>query len=402
MHSTDSDALANGLDQHSAEIELSVVIPCLNEADTLAECVEKAQRTISENRIAGEVIVADNGSTDGSQSIAARLGARIVHVPERGYGSALMGGIAAARGRFIIMGDADGSYDFEQIPRFLEKMREGYDLVQGCRLPSGGGKVMPGAMPVLHRWFGNPIFSMLAQRWFHSPIQDIYCGMRGFRKSHYERLDQRCTGMEFATEMIIKSSLLGCKAAQVPITLHPDGRKVHAPHLKTFRDGWRTLRFFLLCTPRRLFLVPGVILILLGILAYGLALPGVVLRGVGFDAHTLLFGTLAFLCGYQAIFFAIFAKALAIKQGLLPSDVRLKRILNTFNLEIGLVIATAVLIGGLILLIAAINQWRLADFGPLNYAHEMRLVVPGATLVALGFQTILSAFLVSFLDLEHR
>jgi glycosyltransferase involved in cell wall biosynthesis len=401
-HSTDSDALSNGLDQLSSEIELSVVIPCLNEADTLAECVEKARRTIYENRIAAEVIVADNGSTDGSQEIAARLGARVVHVPERGYGSALMGGIAAARGRYIIMGDADGSYDFEQIPRFLAKLREGYDLVQGCRLPSGGGKVMPGAMPVLHRWFGNPIFSMLAQRWFHSPIQDIYCGMRGFRKSHYERLDQRCTGMEFATEMIIKSSLLGCKAAQVPITLHPDGRKVHAPHLKTFRDGWRTLRFFLLCTPRRLFLVPGVILIFLGVLAYGLALPGVVLRGVGFDAHTLLFGTLAFLCGYQAIFFAIFAKALAIKQGLLPSDVRLKRILNNFNLEIGLIIATAVLIVGLILLVAAINQWRLADFGPLNYAHEMRLVVPGATLVALGFQTILSAFLVSFLDLEHR
>jgi glycosyltransferase involved in cell wall biosynthesis len=401
-HQTDSDVLPNGLNQHSAEIELSIVIPCLNEADTLAECVEKAQRTINENRIAAEVIVADNGSTDGSQDIATRLGARVVYVPERGYGSALMGGIAAARGRFIIMGDADGSYDFEQIPRFLAKLREGYDLVQGCRLPSGGGKVMPGAMPVLHRWFGNPIFSMLAQRWFHSPIQDIYCGMRGFRKSHYERLDQRCTGMEFATEMIIKSSLLGCKAAQVPITLHPDGRKVHAPHLKTFRDGWRTLRFFLLCTPRRLFLVPGVILILLGILAYGLALPGVVLRGVGFDAHTLLFGTLAFLCGYQAIFFAIFAKALAIKQGLLPSDIRLKRILNSFNLEIGLAIATAVLIVGLILLIAAINQWRLADFGPLNYAHEMRLVVPGATLVALGFQTILSAFLVSFLDLEHR
>jgi glycosyltransferase involved in cell wall biosynthesis len=401
-HGADLDELSNGLDQLSSEIELSVVIPCLNEADTLAECVEKAQRTINENRIAAEVIVADNGSTDGSQDIAKRLGARLVHVPERGYGSALMGGIAAARGRFILMGDADGSYDFEEIPRFLAKLREGYDLVQGCRLPSGGGKVMPGAMPALHRWFGNPVFSMLAQRWFHSPIQDIYCGMRGFRKSHYDHLDQRCTGMEFATEMIIKSSLLGCKAAQVPITLHPDGRKVHAPHLKTFRDGWRTLRFFLLCTPRRLFLVPGVILIFLGILAYSLALPNVVLRGVGFDAHTLLFGSLAFLCGYQAIFFAIFAKALAIKQGLLPSDIRLKRILNNFNLEIGLVIATVMLIVGLILLAAAINQWRLADFGPLNYAHEMRLVVPGATLVALGFQTILSAFLVSFLDLEHR
>src|SRR5277367_1419991 len=344
----------------SQAIELSVVIPCLNEADTLADCVRTAQTGIRENGIAGEVIVADNGSDDGSVEIADKLGARVVRVPATGCGSALMGGIAAARGEFIIMGDADGSYDFLEIPRFLEKLREGYDLVQGCRLPSGGGKVMPGAMPVLHRWFGNPVFSAMAQRWFHSSIQDIYCGMRGFKKSHYERLDQRCTGMEFATEMIIKSSLLEANAAQVPITLHPDGRKVHAPHLKTFRDGWRTLRFFLLCTPRRLFLVPGVILILLGILAYSLALPGMVLHGVVFDAHTLLFGTLAFLCGYQAIFFAIFAKALAIKQGLLPSDIRLKRILNSFNLEIGLVIATAMLIVGLILLVAAINQWRLA------------------------------------------
>src|SRR5260221_6049490 len=190
------------------KIELSVVIPCLNEADTLADCVRTAQKAIRENRIAGEVIVADNGSNDGSAEIAVKLGARLVHVPAKGYGSALMGGITAAPGEFIIIGDADGSYDFLEIPRFLEKLREGYDLVQGCRLPSGGGKIMPGAMPVLHRWFGNPIFSRMAQRWFHSPIQDIYCGMRGFKKSHYERLDQRCTGMEFATEMIIKSSLL--------------------------------------------------------------------------------------------------------------------------------------------------------------------------------------------------
>jgi glycosyltransferase involved in cell wall biosynthesis len=398
----DLEELSNGLDQLSSEIELSIVIPCLNEADTLAECVEKAQRTINENRIAAEVIVADNGSTDGSQDIATRLGARIVHVPERGYGSALMGGIAAARGRFILMGDADGSYDFEEIPRFLAKLREGYDLVQGCRLPSGGGKVMPGAMPVLHRWFGNPVFSMLAQRWFHSPIQDIYCGMRGFRKSHYERLDQRCTGMEFATEMIIKSSLLGCKAAQVPITLHPDGRKVHAPHLKTFRDGWRTLRFFLLCTPRRLFLVPGVILIFLGILAWVLALPGLSLHGARFDAHTLLFGSLAMLCGYESVFFAIFAKTLAIKEGLLPSDIRLERFFNTINLEVGLAIAASAMIVGSVLLGLAIEQWRLVNYGSLDYAHTMRLVVPGATMVALGFQTILSAFMISFLGLEHR
>lgn len=392
----------NGTDHREPEIELSVVIPCLNEADTLADCVEKAQRAIRDHGIAGEVVVADNGSTDGSIEIAARMGARVVRVPARGYGNALMGGIAAAAGKFILMGDADASYDFEQIPRFVEKLREGNDLVQGCRLPSGGGTVAPGAMPMLHRWLGNPLFSMMAQRWFNSQIQDIYCGMRGFKKSYYERLDQRCTGMEFATEMIIKSSLLGGKTAEVPITLHPDGRSVHAPHLKTFRDGWRTLRLFLLCTPGRLFFVPGVTLILLGMLAYGLALPAVALRGVVFDAHTLMFGTLAFLCGYQAIFFAIFAKALAMKQGLLPEDVRVKRFLNSFNLEAGLAIATFALIVGLILLGAAINQWRLADFGPLNYAHEMRLVVPGATLVALGFQTILSAFLVSFLDLENR
>ena len=384
------------------EIELSVVIPCLNEADTLADCVRTAQTAIRENRIAGEVIVADNGSDDGSVEIAVKLGARLVRVLAKGYGSALMGGIAAARGEFIIMGDADGSYDFLEIPRFVEKLREGYDLVQGCRLPSGGGKIMPGAMPFLHRWIGNPIFSRMGQRWFHSHIQDIYCGMRGFRKSHYERLDQRCTGMEFATEMIIKSSLLQANAAQVPITLHPDGRKVHARHLKTFRDGWRTMRFFLLCTPRRLFLVPGVILILLGILAYGLALPGVTLHRVRFDAHTLLFGSLAMLCGYESVFFAIFAKTLAVKQGLLPSDLRFSRFFNTVNLEVGLAVAASAMILGLVLLGLAINQWRLADFGPLNYARTMRLVVPGATLVALGFQTVLSAFMLSFVDLDHR
>ncbi len=386
----------------SQEIELSVVIPCLNEADTVADCVRAAQTAIRENRIAGEVIVADNGSDDGSVEIAVKLGARLVHVPARGYGSALMGGIAAARGKFIIMGDADGSYDFLEIPRFLEKLREGYDLVQGCRLPSGGGKVMPGAMPVLHRWIGNPIFSLMAQRWFHSHIQDIYCGMRGFTKSHYNRLDQRCTGMEFATEMIIKSSLLEGKAAQVPITLHPDGRKVHPPHLSTFRDGWRTLRFFLLCTPRRLFLVPGVMLILLGILAYSLALPGITLHGIKFDAHTLLFGSLAMLCGYESVFFAVFAKTLAIKQGLLPSDMRIERFFNTVNLEVGLVFAASAMIFGLVLLGLAIEQWRVVSFGSLDYARTMRLVVPGATLVALGFQTILSAFMISFLDLEHR
>ena len=383
-------------------VELTVVIPCLNEADTLESCLEKAQRGLRSARVVGEIIVADNGSTDGSIEIASRMGVRVVNVPEKGYGSALMGGIAAARGKFIIMGDADGSYDFEAIPHFVAKLREGFDLVQGCRLPAGGGTIAPGAMPLTHRWIGNPLFSLLARRWFRSPVSDIYCGMRGFTRTHYQRLAQRCTGMEFATEMIIKSSLLGTHAAEVPITLHPDGRKSHAPHLKTFRDGWRTLRFFLLCSPRRLFLVPGVFLIVLGLLAYGLAMPHLEIHGARFDAHTLLFGTLGILCGYQAIFFAIFAKILAIRSGLLPADRRLERFQSTFNLEVGLGIAALALIVGLVLLGAAVNQWRLVDFGLLDYSRTMRLVVPGATLTALGFQTILSAFLISFLDLQHR
>jgi glycosyltransferase involved in cell wall biosynthesis len=388
--------------QADTELELSVVIPCLNEADTLEDCLRKARRGLEAGGGAGEIVVADNGSTDGSVEIAHRAGARVVSVAARGYGNALMAGIAAARGRFILMGDADGSYDFEAIPQFLAMLRDGYELVQGCRLPAGGGRVMPGAMPFLHRWIGNPMFSQFARRWFQSPIHDIYCGMRAFTKSHYERLQQRCTGMEFATEMIIKSSLLGANATEVPITLYPDGRKVHAPHLKTFQDGWRTLRFFLLCTPRRLFLVPGEILIALGFIAYVLALSHTHIHGVRFDAHTLLFGTLALLCGYEAIFFAIFAKALAIKQGLLPGDARVTRFLDTFKLEAGLIIAVVAMLIGLVLLGVAVNRWRVADFGNLDYSQTMRLVVPGATLVALGFQTILSAFLLSFLDLDHR
>lgn len=383
-------------------LEVSVVIPCLNEAETLQDCIAKAQRGLCAASAAGEIIIADNGSTDGSPEIARCAGARVVAVSERGYGNALMGGIASSHGRSIIMGDADGSYDFEEIPRFVEKLRQGYDLVQGCRLPSGGGDIMPGAMPFLHRRVGNPLFSFLARRWFGSSIGDVYCGMRGFTKAHYQRLEQRCTGMEFATEMIIKSSLLGAKVGEVPTTLHPDGRTRHGSHLRTFRDGWRTLRFFLLCSPGKLFLLPGMILVLVGLLAYGLAMPGMILHGVRFDAHTLLFGSLALLCGYQASFFAVFAKALAIKQRLLPEDQRISKFLNKFTLEVGLVLAIGALFFGVVLLAIAVNHWRVAKFGNLDYARTMRLVVPGATLTALGFQTILSAFLLSFVDLEHR
>lgn len=384
------------------EIEVSVVIPCLNEAETLPACIRKAREGLEQIGTAGEVVVADNGSTDGSVEIADGLGARVVHVSEPGYGSALMGGIDAARGRFVIMGDADDSYDFREVPRFVEKLREGFDLVQGCRLPAGGGRVEPGAMPWSHRWIGNPLFTWLARRWFGVRIHDIYCGLRGFTRDFYDRLEQRCTGMEFATEMIIKASLRGARVAEVPITLHPDGRTVRAPHLHTLRDGWRTLRFFLLCTPRYLFLVPGLVLIGLGLAGYAVALPGLRIGGIQFGPHTLLFSSLFVLCGYQAVLFAVLAKVVAIGEGFLPPDERLSRFFRWATLERGIFAALVVFAAGAGLLLAAINEWRIADFGDLEYARVMRLVIPGATLCALAFQTVLSGFLVSMLGMRRK
>ena len=382
--------------------EVSVVIPCLNEAETLAVCIKKASQAFDEHQIDGEIIVADNGSTDGSCEIAKGLGVRVLHVKERGYGNALMEGIAAARGEFIIMGDADDSYDFLEIPKFVGTLRQGFDIVQGCRLPSGGGTIMPGAMPFLHRVWGNPMFSFLARRWFKSPLHDVYCGMRGFRKDFYNRLDQRCTGMEFATEMIIKASLHREQIAEIPITLHPDGRKSHAPHLRTFRDGWRTIRLFLIYSPRWLFLLPGLLLIFVGMLGYGIALPGMTFGGVTFDAHTLLFASLAILCGYQLVVFAISTKTFAISEGLLPEDPRMNRFFELVYLERGLIISIIVLLIGVGLLAAAILRWQATGFGHLDYAYTMRLVIPGATLVALAIQTIFSSFFISLLGMRRR
>lgn len=383
-------------------IELSIVMPCLNEADTLATCIAKAQRVLSERDIKGEIIIADNNSSDESISIAASMSARVVCVKAKGYGNALMGGISAARGKYVIMGDADDSYDFLEIPKFIEKLRGGFDLVQGCRLPAGGGRVLPGAMPRLHWWLGNPMFSYLARHMFWAPINDVYCGMRGFTKELYNRLELRCTGMEFATEMIIKSSIYQARIAEVPITLHPDGRKSHAPHLKTFRDGWRTLRFFLMYSPRWLFLYPGSLLILLGLLGYALVMPGLSIRGISFDAHTLLFSSLAILVGYQAVLFAILTKVFAINEGLLPMNRRMGRLFKVFNLEKGVAAGTLSFTLGVVLLFLAINQWRAVNFGHLDYAVTMRLVIPGVTLTALGFQTVLSSFFISIMSLRRH
>lgn len=382
--------------------ELSIVMPCLNEAETIGTCIQKAQDFLHQYEILGEIVVADNGSTDGSQEIAALMEARVVHVDSKGYGNALMGGITAARGRYIIVGDADDSYDFLDLGRFMEKLREGHELVMGCRLPWGGGTVKPGAMPFLHRWWGNPMFTIMARRWFGAPIHDVYCGLRGFTKALFQRLNLRCTGMEFATEMIIKSSLYGEKIAEVPITLHPDGRTAHPPHLKTYRDGWRTLRFFLMYSPRWLFVIPGAILVALGVLGYAVAMPGLTINGVTFDAHTLLFASLAILCGYQSVLFAILSKTFAVSEGLMPEDPRLSQFFKVMYLERGLILSGLGLLVGLGLLLAAVQQWKFAGFGQLDYSKTMRLVVPGATLTALSFQTILSSFFVSILGMRRR
>ncbi|KAF0181330.1 MAG: family 2 glycosyl transferase [Limisphaerales bacterium] len=385
-----------------SELELSIVMPCLNEAETLPQCVGKALRFLREHKVSGEVLVADNGSTDGSREIATQLGARVVVVPERGYGHALRGGIAAARGKFVIMGDADDSYDFAALGAFVEKLRAGTDLVQGCRLPAGGGAIEPGAMPASHRWLGNPLFSALARRMFRVPVHDIYCGLRGFRRDLIPKLDLRCEGMEFATEMLIKASLRGARLDEVPIVLHRDGRTAHPPHLRTFRDGWRTLRFFLICSPRWLFVHPGLLLLALGALGFGVAMPGLTFFGATFDAHTLLFASLALMVGYQAVLFGWLARTLAAREGFLPETRLLGRLREVLSLERGLLIGSLVLLVGVGLLLAAVAQWQAAGFGRLDYAHTMRWVIPGVTLTALGFQTVLASFFVAVLGWYRR
>jgi glycosyltransferase involved in cell wall biosynthesis len=383
-------------------VEVSVVMPCLNEHETVGTCVTKALEALRESGIAGEVIVADNGSTDGSIQIAESLGARVVPIHMRGYGNALMGGIRAARGRYIVMGDADDSYDFAEVPRFVSELRKGYALVQGCRLPSGGGTVRPGAMPWLHRWFGNPMLSLMARRMFRMPIHDIYCGMRGFTRAMFDRLELQCTGMEFATEMMIKASLFRESIQQIPIALSPDGRRSRRPHLRTFRDGWRTVRFFLIFSPRWLFWYSGWAVMLLGILGYAIALPGLTIGGVTFDVHTLLVASMALQFGFQSVAFAVLTTTYAIKQRFRPSSVRTDRFFELFTLERGAVAGLVAAGAGAAATIAAFFSWYQVDFGRLDYAATMRLVIPGVTLVTLGASIVLNSFLCSMLGLDRR
>jgi glycosyltransferase involved in cell wall biosynthesis len=380
-------------------IELSVVMPCLNESATVGTCIKKALGAMAQHGIHGEVIVADNGSTDGSQRIAAEQGARVIPIETRGYGSALQGGIAAARGRFILMGDADDSYDFTQLNAFVSKLREGYDLVMGNRFQGG---ILPGAMPPLHKYLGNPVLTAVARLFFRAPIGDIYCGLRAFRREAIERLGLRTQGMEYANEMAVKATTFGLRITEIPTTLSPDGRG-RPPHLRTWRDGWRTLRFLLLYSPRWLFLYPGVALFAGGITVGALLLPGPFMVGkVGFDVDTLLFAAMAVLIGFQSIVFAGFTKLFGISEGLLPEDPRLTWLFKYITLEVGLAVGVLLILAGTGAWGFGLAYWRSHDFGPLDLEKTLRIVIPGLVCFTLGFQTILSSFFLSVLGMSRR
>jgi glycosyltransferase involved in cell wall biosynthesis len=383
-----ADAVAN---EQIPTLELSIIMPCLNEAETLATCIGKARDYLERHKIAGEVLIADNGSSDGSQEIATNSGARVVPIPERGYGSALRGGIAAAKGQYIIMGDADDSYDFTNLSPFLEKLRQGYDLVMGNRFQGG---IKPGAMPVLHKHLGNPVLTWLGRLFFGSPCGDFHCGLRGFSKQAIEQLNLRTTGMEFASEMVVKASLYGLKITEVPTTLSPDGRS-RPPHLKTWRDGWRHLRFLLMYSPRWLFLYPGLALMFLGFVAtiWFMTQPRV---------HTLLYSATALIIGFQIVSFAIFTKAFAISEGLLPEDRKLRRFLRYINLEVGLIIGVILFLLGMGGSLYALYIWNARLYGALDPAVTMRIVIPSVTALALGVQVIFSSFFLSVLGLKRR
>ena len=383
----------------AADVELSIVVPCLNEVETLASCIQKAQGAIARLGLFAEIIVADNGSTDGSQALARELGARVVDVPRKGYGSALIGGIAAAQGRFVIMGDADDSYDFSAIGPLVDRLRDGYDLVMGNRFAGG---IQRGAMVWSHRWVGNPVLTFIGRVFFHTSVGDMHCGLRGFRKDAYERLRLRATGMEFASEMVIKASMQRMKIAEVPVTLRPDGRS-RPPHLRTWRDGWRHLRFMLLFSPRWLFLYPGVVLFVAGLIA-GAALETGPKRvgAVVFDVDTLLLAAFACLIGYQLIVFAVFTKAFAMEQGFHPPNPAYRRMFDYVSLETGLVIGSAMLLAGLAGTLIAVAGWQSVGFGHLDPRATMREVIPAATLLTLGVQTIFASFFLSILGLESK
>ncbi len=374
-------------------------MPCLNEAETLAICIRKARTFIERSGVSAEIVIGDNGSTDGSQEIATGLGARVVPVSTHGYGAALYGAIAAANGRYCVMGDSDDSYDFENLDRFVEKLREGYDLVMGNRFTGG---IEKGAMPWKNRYIGNPVLSGIGVLLFSAGAKDFHCGLRGFSKSAFERMDLRTTGMEFASEMVIKATVMGMKIAEVPTTLAHDGRS-RPPHLRPYRDGWRHLRFMLMYSPRWLFLFPGLLLILLGLAGCAWLLPGPrIVHGIEFDVHTLLYAFVAVLMGFQLAAFAVFTKIFAISEGLLPEDPRLNRAFNYITLETGMAAGALLMAFGLGGSIFAVSDWAKESFGALDSGHILRIVMPAVFSLTLGVQIVFSSFFLSILGLRRR
>jgi glycosyltransferase involved in cell wall biosynthesis len=381
----------------SAGIELSIVMPCLNEAATLPSCIAKARSFLGRHAVAGEIIVADNGSSDGSQAIARANGARVVDVAERGYGAALLGGIRASRGAYVIMGDSDDSYDFAALGGFLERLRAGDDLVMGNRFTGG---IKPGAMPALHRYLGNPVLSTLGRAFFGSPCRDFHCGLRGFRREAILGLDLQAPGMEFASEMVVKATIRGLKVSEVPTTLSPDGRG-RPSHLRSWRDGWRHLRFLLLFSPRWLFFYPGCALFLCGLAAMAWLLPGSRQIGpVGFDIHTLLYASVAVVVGYQTMLYWMFVRIYGAREGFVPSDPWFRSLVGVFTLEAGLIGGAVMMLSGIALGVYAVGAWGAEDFGALAATAAMRLVIPSGTLILLGFQTASSGFFVSVLEIR--
>jgi len=380
-------------------VELTVLMPCLNEAETVATCVRKAAGFLARTGIDGEVLVADNGSTDGSQRLAADAGARVVAVAEPGYGNALLGGIAAARGDYVIMGDADDSYDFTALMPFVEQLRAGADLVMGNRFKGG---IAPGAMPALHRYLGNPVLSFIGRLFFRTHIGDFHCGLRGFRRSRILQLGLQASGMEFASELVVKATLARYRVSEVATTLSPDGRS-RPPHLRSWRDGWRHLRFLLLFSPRWLFLYPGLLLLGLG-LAVGIAVTPGPLRigGVNFDVDTLAVAAAMIVIGFQSVLFALFTRVYAEAEGFLPqASPGFRKLMSAWSLERSLL--TGCLLGavGLAGLIGSFAEWHGARFGDLNYETALRVVMPSVTALMLSCQLILGTFFLSILGIRR-
>ncbi len=385
--------------QSAEACELTILMPCLNEAETLAVCIIEAQRYLTRSGIDGEVLIADNGSTDGSQEIAETHGARVVAVAERGYGSALLAGIAAAHGRYVIMGDSDASYDFSSLDRFVEKLRDGYQLVMGNRFLGG---IKPGAMPLLHRYLGNPVLTAIGRMLFRSPCGDFHCGLRGFARDEIRGLGLQAHGMEFASEMVVKATLRQLRIAEVPTTLSPDGRS-RPPHLRSWRDGWRHLRFLLLFSPRWLFHFPGATLFLIGLAMMGWLLPGPRRIGsVTLDIHTLFYAALAVVVGFHSMLFWVFAKVYGTREGFVPPDPRFGAVMRLLTLEIGLIVGGVLLLVGLGLGVYALGAWQSTAFGPLSPERAMRLVIPSGTAILLAFQIAYGALFLSVLEIRAK